>query len=343
MYSLNKFLFLSISFLSLSASGTDLALPQALYSIDDLVSEFRSPLKTKVEDLKKNYRARTSNNLVEYTSHEKVNCLFVEWEPDSILTRIEYYFRVNGNEGLDVLRYSGCGDNLNLVEKFLRIGVNHQPLSFDEFSRGQLSFELKKEWERYFYQIQNSKGENLFTLSGRWLNANKNSSLYTFSVRDQEFLNVRYLYLPEETRVTYTFIGFDIVYHYAPYFKKAEKNDHNTFSFNVLVKKSEPMNPLFLSSQDTLLSQNTFLQYFSYWAINNGLGIVKSFVDFHLYWFPPTEFVNTGGQSQRFINELRLNLNRILNNTNVNLVEVYLRKLIEAVENGLISDRRPPE
>ena len=91
------------------------------------------------------------------------------------------------------------------------------------------------------------------------------------------------------------------------------------------------------------MSQNTFLQFFSFWAVRNGLANVKSFVDFHMYWFPPTELVSTGGQSQRLINELRLNLNRILNNTNINLVEVYLRKLIEAVETGLIQDRRPPE
>ncbi len=343
MYSLNRLLLIIVIFANVSSFANGLPLPAALYTIDDLVSEFRSPLKTKIEDLKKNYRARTSNNLVEYSSHEKVNCLFRDWEADSVLTRIEYFFRAKGKEGLDVFRYHGCGETLNLVERFLRVGPNQTALSFNEFSRAKLSFKLKKEWERYFYQLQNDKGENLFTLSGRWLNEAKNSALYSFSIRDQEFLSVHYQFLPEETRVTYTFKGYDYKYNYAPYFNSAETINHNTFSFKVLIKKSAPNNPMYLSSRETLLSQNTFVQYFSFWAITRGLGFVKTFVNFHLYWFPPTEFVNTGGQTQRFINELRLNLNRILNSTNINLVEVYFRKLIEAVENGLITDRRPIE
>lgn len=327
--------------LSFQAQGA-LQLPTALYTIDDLVSEFRSPLKTKMEDLKKNYRLRTSNNLLEYSSHEKVNCLFQEWEPDTVLTRLEYFFRNEGTEALDVFRYYGCGESQTLVERFLRIGPNQQALPFSQFSNVALSFELKKEWERYHYQLQNNKGEDLFTLSARWLDGAKVSKLYSFSIRGQEFLLVKETMTNQEARVSYTFKGYNVKYEYMPWFKKEITQNFNTFTFNV-IQKAGLNTPTYLSSRGTLLSQNTFLQYFSYWAIKNGLANVKSFVDFHLYWFPPTELLNTGGQSQRLINELRLNLNRILNNTNINLVEVYLRKLIEAVENGLIQDRRPRE
>lgn len=327
-----------------SAFGSNgIALPQALYSINDLVSEFRSPLKTKVEDLKKNYRFRSSNNFVEYTSHEPVNCLFQNWDPDSTLTKIEYFFRKQGKEAIDVLRYNGCGEQLSLIERFVRVGDNQTALSFSEFSTGSLNFELKKDWERYFYQIQNNLGENLFSLNARWVTAAKNHALYVFSIRDQEFLLINYQYLPEETRVTYTFRGYNVAYQYLPWFNLNLTQNHNGFSFKVVVKKDAPQNPFFLSSQDLLLSQNSFLSYFSFYAIKNGLENVKRFVDFHLYWFPPTEFLNTGGQSQRFINELRLNLNRILNNNNLNLVEVYLRNLIQSVEQGQVIDRRPIE
>lgn len=326
-----------------SVSVNALNAPNALYTINDLVGEFRRPLETKVVDLKKNYRAQTTNNLVGYTSNKEVSCLFRQWEPNAILTRLEYVFRKEGDQGLDVIRYKGCGNQLTLVEKFLRIDPNGQPLSFQQFSSARLDFELKKEWSRYNYTLENNKGETLFSLAGRWLDPAKTLSLYSFSIRGQEFLIVRYNKTSEEFRVTYTFKGFDIVYNYPPFYKQAVKQEHNQFTFKVLVKKSLPNSPIFLSSFDTQLAQNTFLSYFTFWAIKNGLSNVKSFVNFHLYWFPPTEVVNTGSLSQRLINELRLALNRILNNTNLNLVEVYLRNLIKSVEDGLITDRRPQE
>lgn len=344
MFSLSKKLLFSILLcLSGSLLANGLPLPNAIYSIDDLIREFRSPLKTKVEELKKNYRFRSSNNFVEYTSNEKVNCLFQNWDAESVLTKIEYFFRKEGKEALDVLRYSGCGDQLSLVERFVRVGENQSALSFQDFSNGNLSFELKKEWERYYYQLQNNLGENLFTLNARWVTPAKNHALYVLNIRDQEFLLINIQYLPEETRATYTFRGFNVAYQYLPYFNMNVNQNHSGFSFKVIVKKEAPNNPFFLSSQDILLSQNSFVSYFNYWAVTNGLENVKKFVDFHLYWFPPTEFVSSGGQSQRLINELRLNLNRILNNNNLNLVEVYLRNLIQSVETGLIIDRRPAE
>lgn len=326
-----------------SVGANTLPVPSALYTIDDLVGEFRRPLQTKVEDLRKNYRSQTTNNLVEYTSNKTVNCLFREWEPGAVLTRLEYIFRKEGEQALDVIRYKGCGADLTLVEKFLRVDPNATRLGFGQFSRGQLSFELKKEWSRYNYTLENQKGEVLFSLAGRWLDQAKTSSLYSFSIRNQEFLIVRYTKTSEETRVTYTFKGFDISYSYPPFYKNSVSQEHNQFTFKVLVKKSRPEAPIFLSSFDNQLSQNTFLSYFFYWAIRNGLNHVKGFVDFHLYWFPPTEVVSSGGLSQRLINELRLALNRILNNTNLNLVEVYVRNLIKSVEDGLIIDRRPQE
>lgn len=338
------FIILPLFFLSVGTlQASDLVVPDALYTIDDLVGEFRRPLQTKVEDLKKNYRSQTTNNLVEYSSNTNVNCLFREWEPGAVLTRLEYVFRKEGDQALDVIRYKGCGEDTALVEKFLRFDPNALPLTFGQFSRAHLKFELQKEWSRYNYILENKKGEELFSLSGRWLDASKTSSLYSFNMRGQEFLIVRYTKTSEETRITYTFKGFDISYSYPPYFKQTASQEHNQFTFKVLVKKERPDSPIYLSSFDSQLSQNSFLSYFSYWAIKNGLSNVKKFVDFHLYWFPPTEVVSSGGLSQRLINELRLALNRILNNTNLNLVEVYLRNLIKSVEDGLIVDRRPQE
>lgn|GEM_PF-687927 len=337
------FLIIGMSLSQASAYGATLQLPQALYSIDDLVAEFRNPLRLKAEDLKKNYRAKSSNNVIVYDSHEPVTCSFQTIPANTILAKVEYFYREVEKEGLSVLRYFGCNEELSLVERFLRVGGEGGPLNFREFTEGKLSFELKKSEERYHYELQNKLGENLFSLSARWLTPSRDSSLYSFSMRGQEFLRVRTSKTASELRVYYTFESFNVAYQYLPYFKSNVSQNHDGFTFKVLVKEESPNIPLYLSSMDTLLSQNTFIQFFSYWAIKNGLAYVKQFVDFHLYWFPPTEFVNSGGQSQRLVNELRLNLNRILNNTNLNLVEVYLRNLIQSVEAGQVTDRRPVE
>jgi hypothetical protein len=53
--------------------------------------------------------------------------------------------------------------------------------------------------------------------------------------------------------------------------------------------------------------------------------------------------VQSGGQNEHLKEELRIALNRLQNNTELNLVKKQIQEYIDAAENGFLSDSRPKE
>jgi hypothetical protein len=73
------------------------------------------------------------------------------------------------------------------------------------------------------------------------------------------------------------------------------------------------------------------------------LALARQMIEYHISFFPKTDFIGTVGQNQRILNELRLANIRLLSNIEINLVQQLIQSLILALEKGLLSieDRRP--
>ncbi len=340
MYSLNKTLALLIFYFTFLLGGdcfADSKLPSLLYDINELVREFKSPYSLKLSDLKKNYRSVTRGNVVEFSSHEDVLCAFNNRPTDTVLSRLEYFHRPSGNDSVDVLRLYDCGGELRLQEELFIKGQARGPLSYDQWSEALLNPQLKEGEEHVHYKLSDGQGVILFELIGR--RANASQVVYDLKINSQTFMLIRYDESPQESRVTYSFQGFEANYSFKNFYRKSQSFRHGRFSFQVIANQSTT----FLSSRNIPLARNTFIRYFSSWALERGVRLVKNYVDFHLYFLPPTEVVSTGSGNSRFLEEIRLNINRLLNNLNLNLLELFLRNLLQAVEDGLIIDRRPSE
>jgi hypothetical protein len=89
------------------------------------------------------------------------------------------------------------------------------------------------------------------------------------------------------------------------------------------------------------MSLSNFINTFSKTVTERSLKTLSSIFKYHNYYFPPTEATKSGSQNQRLIDELRLNQNRLLANTDINLIKVFLLDLINAAELGQIIDNRP--
>ena len=316
--------------------------PSGLYSIDDLVEEFRGPLTTKVDELKSTFISKQSANMAEYTSHEVVNCLWQDFEAGASLSRLEYFQNLEVNQLREKVSYFGCGESLSLVETVITEGTDLKKGSFDNILKGIRKFDLNKNETRKVYILKNDKDEELFKLAVRRLP--NQGKIAKFFITGSEFLSIRYFQSLNDSRVVFNFSPYRINYKRPPWFGLNASHNFTPFalsSFRKLINGAPQ--DIYLSSRSTILSKRTFQTYVSYRAIQNGIKYVGSMMKFHLYWFPSTEVISTGGQSQRLLDELRLMLTRLLNNTETNLVKNYVRELINAAENNLLIDKRPNE
>ncbi len=326
------------------AEAASLSLPRALYTINDFVEEFRGPFRVKIEELSKNYIVRRAGNSLTFTSHEVVHCLWRKWEAGAILSRFEYFYRKEGHELTETLRYSGCGDQLSLVEKVYSFGEKVKPLNFDDFSQGKRNFELEEGVQRKVYRLENERGEELFSLYVRKIeDGYRNGTLASFHIRGQEFIRYRKVLGLKESRVIYHYEPYEVSYKRFPWYEMNIAQNFTPLSLKVIARSEGPDPIVYLSSQGERLSSNSFLNYINWLSIERGLSHVKNMTNFHLHWFPTTEFQSAVGQSQRLMSELKLMLTRLLNNTELNLVRNYVRELITAVESNFIIDKRPRE
>lgn len=339
MFSLSKIALFIVASLLMVEVRSRPRLPSVLYDVDELVSEFKNAYTLKLSDLKKNYRNKSRANVVEFSSHEDVLCAYQNREAEAPLSRLEYFYRkLSGSNSFDNLSLYDCNGDLRLKEELFVQESEREALTYDEWSESGLSVKLKAKESLINYKLSDGLGQTLFELTGRRVNSQQ--VVYEFKINSQVFMLVRYDEKPNESRVTYTFQGFEANYGYKNFYRSQQSFGHSRFSFQVIAKDNDEVT--YLSSRNIPLARNTFVRYFTAWALDQGFRLVKKYIDFHLYFLPPTEVVSTGGGNSRLLEEIRLNLNRLLNNLNLNLLELFLRGLLKSVDEGMIIDRRPP-
>jgi hypothetical protein len=101
-------------------------LPRGLYSINDYIDEFRGPLRTKLEELPKNYITTVKNRVIEYTSHQDTRCIGANVSAATPLSKIQYMVNINptSQTKTEEVIYQACGGFVTLVEYFHTTGDN---------------------------------------------------------------------------------------------------------------------------------------------------------------------------------------------------------------------------
>lgn len=321
--------------LSINAHAETIPLPASVPGPDDIISEFRTQIVTKLVDLGKNYISTIGNNVLIFTNSDAMKCNEVDHAAGEALASIQYNTKASGNQLSEQVVYTGCNSQISLIEDVITYGENLAPLKFSDILKGTRSVELKPNETRRIYKISNGEGDEIFSVVIE--KGNKSQSML-FSILQQKFLTINFRYEPTSTRAVLTFFGYSATYT-RKYGRWGMNKKMDPSSISVFAKKNGPAQ--YFNNEGNLISLSSFVSSFSKNVMDNTVQTITDILEYHTYYFPKTESTKTGNQSQRFIDDLRLAQNRLLSNTDITLVKNLIQELINAAELGQITDNRP--
>jgi hypothetical protein len=334
-----KRLFALLFVLSLNAHSEVVPLPPAVASVDEIINEFRNVFVTKINELGKNFISQLSDKTIVFKNSGPLNCnesLISQGEP---VASMQYNFKKIENELIEKSIYTGCKNDIALVEDIITRGGALTPLKYSDFIKGKRVFDLNDDEIYRFYRISNAENEEIFKMI---IEKNGKNKFVEFSFLGQKFLQMNYLFQENSTNLTLTFYGYKAKY-VRKHSRWSTENMFEPFTNNVIVTKGVVNQISYVSSLGTPLSQSEFSSRFDKMVMSGPLSKVRKILDYHNYYFPRTKTVQSGALNKHFNEELQLAFNRIQNNTELNLVKKQIQDYIEAANLGLIIDNRPVE
>jgi len=316
-------------------------LPRVAFGVDDLIKEFRGPLQLKISELSKNYIVHKTGYNASYKSHTNINCLWSDIPGGEVLAKVQMNFNLSENTLSESAYYTGCKDQLNLKELVVTTGTELAPITKKQFFKGERSFDLKKNETSKLYRLLAWDDVELFRLTIR---RTVNGKIAEFFIREQRFMNATYTFSNEQSRVIYTFYGYNVSYT-RKHSQWSMNRGRASYALKVIANDSGVSPVVYLNSDNTPIAAATFQRFFSFSVLQGTIARLADFIKWHNWIFPTTEFQATGVQNSRFLDELRLTFTRLLSNTDLNLVRNLIQEYIKSIEEGLLKviDNRPKE
>jgi hypothetical protein len=145
------------------------------------------------------------------------------------------------------------------------------------------------------------------------------------------------------TKVTFTVYSYSAKYVLKHASWTTEQRSFPPTSLSVQVYKDSSDSVRFYDPTGNRMSLTNFLSLFDEVILTGTIARLQSILNYHTYYFPTTEVLKSGAQSQKLLEDLRIAQSRLLTNTEINLVKNLIQDLIIATESGLITDNRPKE
>lgn len=306
--------------------------PREIPTVNDLLQEVRSPFVTKLKQLKQNFITKGKEGTHTFTSDMMTICLHQEISPNTTLSRVVYQYSLEEGRLVEEIKYYGCLDKYLFKEIITWEGEVEDIVTNNGRVFSNISFELNDKVKRFHYSMKDSDGIVFFEVDSR---GSVDDFTATFSLMRQKFM------IWQKDIDSLVLQIYPISFDYRKkYFGISRNFSFEPFSFRVLNRNDSW---IFLTPSRHIMSLNNFLQFFDQSIKNRAFEIVQKINKYHLFFFPSTEFSQRSGGATRLLNEMRITLTRLLNNTDMTLVKNFIRSLIEAIEKGLIIDNRPVE
>lgn len=336
-----KALILVLIIASSNVHAQTVMLPPAVVSLDDIVNDFRETLITKMGELGKNFITTSRESTLIYTNSADLKCNGFTTSLGQAVSSIKYSYKLSEKDLAEKTTYTGCNQLISIVEDVYTEGSKLTPLTFSEVVKGKRSFDLAANESKKIYRISNSDNEELFKLMVVQIG---NRKLVDFYITESKFLSMVYEFTPTSTRLTFYYPGYK-----GKYVRKFSSWEYSVsydpFYTSVLALKNKDgsIDTFYFNTAGERLSQADFLSKMEFYLFRGPISRIRSFLDYHNFYFPTTQQVQSSGQNERLKEELRLAFNRLQNNVELNLVKKQIQDYIEAAEKGLISDSRPKE
>lgn len=320
------------------AKAESVPLPSSVLGVNEIVEEFRGTLKNKIVALGKNYISQVSDKTIIFKNSEDTKCNGVLLPKDSAVSSFKLNFNLKDDELNEKVIYSGCSE-ISLVEDVVTRGINLKPITFNDFIRGNRSFDLKDNETFKLYKVSNLEGDEIFKVM---LEKSGNSRFESYFYLGQKFLTINFEFNTSSTKAIFTAYSYQATYK-RKHGTWSSRSNYSPYSFTVVVDKMASDQVAYYDQNRNRISLSNFLSLFNMYILDSTLSNLQSIFDYHTYYFPSTEVTKSGAASQRLLEELRVNQSRLLTNTELNLVRNFIQDLINATESGFIQDNRPKE
>ncbi len=343
--------FLLTFFMNISLSASSLAnfdLPANFMSVDEMVAEFRNVFVDKIKDLNKNFILRNKDFTNVYLNNKITACMSGVIAQNSPITQNNYHYTLTDNSLVEVVTYLGCKDDLAIRERVFTKGRNLKPLTIEEFTKGIRRFDLNDHEEYREYKILNELEEEIVKVV---LTKQEGQKVIDFYSLGQKFFSLKIIVKKN--------LGNDVTkeifYHYLPsnitYVRKYSRLRSNSkfpeFYNRILVNDSKDVSGAkrqsitYRNNLNEEISPKTFLENFTNYFLQTNIQTIINILEYHNYYFPITDQVQSGSKNENFKEELRLMLNRLQTNTDLTLVRRKIQEYLEAAEKNTIIDNRP--
>jgi hypothetical protein len=311
-------------------------LPPAVSTVNDIVNEFRNSLAMKITELGKNFITNTANQSIIFKNSAATKCNENLIPAGEALASIRYNFNKQTNELIEKVTYTGCKDEITLIEDVVTRGGKLAPLKFSDLTKGKREFELDDEETYRLYRVSNAENEEIFKML---IEKKDKSKLVELYIAGQKFLRMNYDFQEKLTKLSFTYYGYQAKYvrHYGTW---TISSNFEPFTNTVMAGMNQIT---YLDKAGFAIPQNGYSTTFDTYVNSRTLTTIRSIFDYHNFYFPSTQLMQDGAANARLKEELRIASNRLQNNTELNLVKKQIQEYMEAVENGLIIDKRPKQ
>jgi hypothetical protein len=235
--------------------------------------------------------------------------------------------------------YRGLHGQITLVEDVFTKGNDLNPLSFSDFLKVKRSFDLLPNEFYKMYRLSNEENEEIFKVIVEKTSEKKIAKFYFV---EQNFLTLLYEFTDKSTRLITKYNGYSGSYKRKHSSWRFDIN-YEPFSNTVHVKNDTSFDIFYFNTLGVLFSQNDYLSRQEMYLTNGPLKRLRSIIEYHMHYFPETSSVKTSSTNEALKEELRIMMNRLQNNTEINLVKKQVQEYIDAANAGTILDKRNKE
>ncbi len=335
------FLFL----LSLNATA-DIRLPSKYFDLSQIVAPYKELIKDKIEQLEQNFIQREKGTLRSFLSVGSTNCQNgITLTRNELIGSIQYLHSSsvrNKKETLkEIVEYRGCRNKINFIEEIYTEGIKLEKMKWPEVRLSKTRIKIQKNEDARVYRLMTSTREEVLKISQEKIGLNKYKTIF-YNLRQpvvvmiddftdghsKEIVELEY----QLNNVNVSFEGSNFSF-----------NGGNSSNTRVRARVDKESAITFLDNNGQQLSFNSFVEFVS--KIKDTIS--EKMTSFYRFgWsqsYPQTKFAGGGDLNARLLEELRLNQTRLLTNTQLNLVTLYIQELIQAVTNSEIQDKREPK
>jgi len=312
-------------------------LPSKYFDLSVFINKYRQLITDKYIQLSQNFTQREDGQQILFLATKEVKCINgIKLNTNEIIGSLRYSQESIKDISREVISYTGCQNKSNFFEEITTKTQKREDLKWENIKKGNLRIRINNNESERMYRLLDYDNEEILRIDQ--VRVEKNVILTTFHGLGSKMFVIWDNYSTGHMK---TFVS--------PPFNINYSKDGYRFNMNFSTNNEQMLahlktdNNVLLQTSERLISFDEFNSSIEFYRnIINRIPVV--FVNRKwLSSYPKTKFVNAGTTNTKLIDELTVNFNRLLTNTQLNLVRIFLEELLKSAKENELVDRRPQD